>query len=129
MTPQRRPPTLPTPRTPRRRQTRLHRSRRLPRKPRRRETASCPQCGGEFPAGRLACPHCGSDAQTGWSENDASDWSYSDEDYDEFVEEMKGRDAYHSDPKWRRRRLVVRIVGLIVVVALLVLIFGALQYL
>jgi hypothetical protein len=42
---------------------------------------------------------------------------------------MKGRDAYHSDPKWRRRRLLVRVVGMIVVAALLLLIFGALQYL
>jgi hypothetical protein len=28
---------------------------------------------------------------------------------------MKGRDAYHSDPKWRRRKLVVVVTGLVVV--------------
>ena len=41
--------------------------------------------------------------------------SYSDEDYDEFVAGMKGRDAYHSDPKWRRRKRIVVVTGLVVV--------------
>ena len=27
---------------------------------------TCPHCGARFPAGRLACPECGSDAETGW---------------------------------------------------------------
>ena len=26
----------------------------------------CPNCGATFRAGRLACPECGSDAETGW---------------------------------------------------------------
>jgi len=26
----------------------------------------CPYCGGSFPPGRLSCPHCGSDRETGW---------------------------------------------------------------
>jgi hypothetical protein len=30
----------------------------------------CPHCGATFPAGRLACPECGSDASTGWRSAD-----------------------------------------------------------
>jgi hypothetical protein len=29
---------------------------------------SCPQCGENVPVGALACPHCGSDESTGWSD-------------------------------------------------------------
>ncbi|HQF38789.1 MAG TPA: zinc ribbon domain-containing protein [Opitutaceae bacterium] len=28
----------------------------------------CPACGEPVPAGARACPHCGSDERTGWSE-------------------------------------------------------------
>jgi len=28
----------------------------------------CPFCGEEIPANSTVCPHCGSDEQTGWSE-------------------------------------------------------------
>jgi hypothetical protein len=31
----------------------------------------CPHCGAEVPARALACPECGSDEETGWSENAA----------------------------------------------------------
>jgi hypothetical protein len=31
----------------------------------------CPHCGAEVPADALACPECGSDDETGWSENAA----------------------------------------------------------
>jgi len=30
--------------------------------------AVCPNCGAEVPANAKACPECGSDEQTGWSE-------------------------------------------------------------
>jgi hypothetical protein len=33
-----------------------------------RETFPCPHCGYEVPDGALACPDCGSDDETGWSE-------------------------------------------------------------
>ena len=36
-----------------------------------KKTDYCPECGEVFPHGRLACPACGSDAETGWkSEED-----------------------------------------------------------
>ncbi len=35
-----------------------------------RRTEFCAHCGAEFAAGRLACPECGSDAETGWRSAD-----------------------------------------------------------
>jgi hypothetical protein len=83
------------------------------RKKKRRETTTCPQCAGEFPSGRLACPHCGSDAQTGWSEG-GDDHSFTDDDYDEVVADIQGRDDLDS-PKWRRRKRVIVVTGLVIV--------------
>ena len=34
----------------------------------------CPQCGAAVPAGRLACPECGSDARTGWQSSEEIDY-------------------------------------------------------
>ncbi|MEM6259318.1 MAG: zinc-ribbon domain-containing protein [Planctomycetota bacterium] len=33
----------------------------------------CPVCGEEVKANALACPHCGADEETGWSEDTAFD--------------------------------------------------------
>lgn len=53
----------------------------------------CPNCGAEVPRNAQACPECGSDETTGWSEK-----AYADNlnlpgeefDYDEFVKEEFG---------------------------------------
>lgn len=70
----------------------------VPSKPHRYET--CPQCGADFPSGRLACPECGSDDRTGWkSEDDISYASVEIPDtYDPKVWE-KGVDA-STTPRW-----------------------------
>ena len=34
----------------------------------------CPHCGASFPEGRLACPECGSDAETGWKSSEEIDY-------------------------------------------------------
>ncbi len=61
----------------------------------------CPHCGAEVRAGARACPECGSDDATGWSE-DADKWGagipsgYGDEDdfdYEEFVRREFGKGA------------------------------------
>jgi hypothetical protein len=78
---------------------------------------SCPQCGDAFPAGRPACPHCGSDAQTGWSEG-TDHYAFDDEDYEEVVADLRGGDPLERDPKWRRRKLLLRVTGLVLVAAL-----------
>jgi len=48
----------------------------------------CPNCGAEVPRDAKACPECGSDEQTGWSEKaHADNLGLPDEnfDHDEFV--------------------------------------------
>jgi hypothetical protein len=59
----------------------------------RRDYFVCPHCGAEVPSGARACPECGSDERTGWSQ-DADLWhGGGDEfDYDDFVRrEFGGR--------------------------------------
>lgn len=53
----------------------------------------CPQCGALVPRRARACPECGSDEQTGWSERaHAQRLGLPDDefDYDEFVKEEFG---------------------------------------
>jgi len=53
----------------------------------------CPNCGATVPRNAKACPECGSDEQTGWSEEaesagvDLPDDSF---DYDDFVKKEFG---------------------------------------
>jgi hypothetical protein len=57
----------------------------------------CPHCGAEVPRNARACPECGSDENTGWSEDAQSDGLDLPEEnfnYDEFVErEFGGKPA------------------------------------
>ncbi len=84
-----------------------------------REFFSCPHCGADVPVGAPACKECGSDAETGWSE-DPDVWEadipagYGDEDdfdYDEFVaRELPGhaqRPVGAELTRWGWRVLVV----------------------
>jgi uncharacterized membrane protein YvbJ len=54
----------------------------------------CPNCGAEVPRRARACPECGSDESTGWSDRataqslDLPDDEFS---YDEFVEREFGK--------------------------------------
>lgn len=53
----------------------------------------CPQCGALVPARARACPECGSDEQTGWSDRAQAqrlDLPDDEFDYDEFVKEEFG---------------------------------------
>ena len=53
----------------------------------------CPNCGAEVPRNAKACPECGSDEQTGWSDRaQAQRLGLPDDefDYDEFVKEEFG---------------------------------------
>jgi hypothetical protein len=63
-------------------------NRKLPRPP-----EICPNCGAAVPPTASACPDCGSDEQTGWSEAaTAAHLGLPDEsfDYDKFVQEEFG---------------------------------------
>jgi uncharacterized membrane protein YvbJ len=53
----------------------------------------CPQCGAEVPPKAKACPECGSDEHTGWSDRAHTErLGIPDEDFDyaEFVREEFG---------------------------------------
>ncbi|MSU56598.1 MAG: zinc-ribbon domain-containing protein [Pedosphaera sp.] len=53
----------------------------------------CPNCGAEVPLKAKACPQCGSDQITGWSDdakNDALGLPDENFDYDEYVEREFG---------------------------------------
>ena len=53
----------------------------------------CPNCGAGIPPGAKACPECGSDEQTGWSEDAHSDnlnLPGGHFDYDDFVKREFG---------------------------------------
>jgi hypothetical protein len=52
----------------------------------------CPNCGADVPSRARSCPECGSDEDTGWSDEAAYDGvGLPDEfDYDQFVEREFG---------------------------------------
>ncbi len=56
----------------------------------------CPNCGAEVPRSAKACPACGSDEQTGWSDEarvgglDLPDEKF---DYDDFVKREFGGES------------------------------------
>ena len=64
----------------------------------------CPNCGAEVPPNAKACPECGSDEQTGWSEEARTDaLGLPDEkfDYKDFVDrEFSGRKAVARGIHW-----------------------------
>jgi hypothetical protein len=74
----------------------------------------CPACGAEVPRGARACPECGSDESTGWSDHaraQSLDLPDDEFDYDEFVENEFGK------PK-RRNMAWIWIVTTVVLLAL-----------
>ena len=56
----------------------------------------CPNCGAEVPRNARACPECGSDERTGWSEEAAPnglDLPEESFDYDDFVKKEFGQEG------------------------------------
>ena len=56
----------------------------------------CPNCGAEVPPNSKACPECGSDEETGWSEEaktEGLDLPNQDFDYDDFVKREFGKEG------------------------------------
>ena len=83
---------------------------------------TCPVCGADVPRTANACPECGSDEKTGWSQKAASDGlDLPDEgnefDYDDFVK----REFGGSDRKPRGISWFWWVVGLIVLTSLVLL--------
>ncbi len=78
----------------------------------------CPHCGEPVPKGSVRCRHCGSDAQTGWSENaESSIWEMP--DYDEILENELGREK-----KSNRSKAKAIAVGILAVILSLAFIVG-----
>ena len=64
----------------------------------REEDFICPACGAEVPAKAKACPECGSDEKTGWSDNTIYDGTGI-EDPEEFdYEDWKRRELGRRKP-------------------------------
>ncbi len=56
----------------------------------------CPNCGAQVPPNARACPECGADEQTGWSEEARSgglDLPEEHFDYDDFVKREFGKEG------------------------------------
>ena len=80
----------------------------------------CPNCGAEVPQKARACPACGSDEKTGWSDvAHADNLGLPDEsfDYDEFVQ----REFSDRKPVPRGMHWFWWVVGILVLLALLAL--------
>lgn len=63
----------------------------------------CPQCGAIIPERAKACPDCGSDENTGWSEDAQCDrlgLPGEDFNYERFVEEEFGEKRKRGGPHW-----------------------------
>ena len=89
----------------------------------------CPHCGAKVRCGALACPECGSDDETGWSE----DWDgdvptgYGKEkefDYDEFMAQEFPEHANRAPGHFPKMRWIWRIAALLILIATLLVIFG-----
>jgi uncharacterized membrane protein YvbJ len=63
----------------------------------------CPNCGATVPRSAKACPQCGSDGETGWSdatETDGLDLPDENFDYGEFVKKEFGKSPVPHGIKW-----------------------------
>ena len=78
---------------------------------------TCPVCGVTVPANATACPECGSDERTGWSDSarvDGLDLPDEAFDYEEFVaRELEGRNPR---PRFHRVRWIVAVLMLLIMV-------------
>ncbi len=89
--------------------------------------AVCPNCGADLPKKAKACPECGSDDQTGWSEEAGTgglDLPGEDFDYDEFVQEEFGNKNTMKDIKPRGVHWVWWLTGVALLAGIAYMVFG-----
>jgi len=90
------------------------------------EAFNCPACGAEVPAKAKACPECGADEKTGWSDNTVYDGTGI-EDADEFNYDDWQRRELGGGPRRRGRQWLWWVVA-VVILAALVWLFVARQW-
>jgi uncharacterized membrane protein YvbJ len=79
---------------------------------------TCPNCGADVPQNARACPECGSDDSTGWSERATTqslDLPDDEFNYEEFVEREFGT------PKRSKKKLFWTIVAVLLLLSFLLL--------
>jgi transcription elongation factor Elf1 len=88
----------------------------MPKRRPRPQFFNCPHCGAQVRVGAAACRACGSDADTGWSDEaetyaagfDAGYGGEDDFDYDEYIrEEFPDQAAEPPATNWKRWVAVV----------------------
>jgi RNA polymerase subunit RPABC4/transcription elongation factor Spt4 len=84
-----------------------------------RDDFTCPVCGADVPGNAKACPECGSDEKTGWSDNTIYDGTGI-EDPEEFVyEDWKRREVQGRGPRRTSKQWLWSVVGVVILAALL----------
>lgn len=82
------------------------------------ESFICPNCGEEVPAKARACPACGADEKTGWSDNIIYDGTGI-EDPEEFdYEDWKRREVSGRQPRRTRKQWCWWVVAVVILLAL-----------
>ncbi|MGC8829469.1 MAG: zinc ribbon domain-containing protein [Verrucomicrobiia bacterium] len=93
-------------------------------KNKRKPPEICPNCGAFVPENALACPECGSDYETGWSERAYSqrlDLPDEEFDYDEFIKEEFEK---QEKGQFRKHRALWGLIAIIIVIIILNWYFG-----
>jgi len=84
-----------------------------------KEMVNCPYCGESLPKRAKACPHCGSDEKTGWSEYtymDGINTSMDDGEYEDLYQS-----EFSSEKSQKSKKQIIIGIGLLVLFVLLVL--------
>ena len=85
----------------------------------------CPHCGAALPPRALACPECGSDEHTGWSDSGIAGTApyeaFDDDDYTDLLEREFG-----VKKKAPRKQIKTIVMGIIAALLALMLVLGRL---
>ncbi len=79
------------------------------------QTFLCPACGGEVKKGARACPHCGSDERTGWSDQSYLDGIDLGDDVD--YNELREQEFPSAQPHRKKLSWVVIVAAILLVLA------------
>ncbi len=80
------------------------------------KTFTCPVCNGEVRVGAKACPHCGSDERTGWSDKTYLDGIDLDDDVD--YEDLREREFGTAGTAKRKVSWIAVVAATLLVLAL-----------